>query len=144
MCTTCGCGSDETRVTVLDHEHPSGHDHPHPHDHPHGQDHPHEAEHARERRPDQDRTHTLELEVAVLAKNDELAEANRAWLSEHGIAAINLMGSPGSGKTTLLERTIATVGRSVSVIEGDQETLFDAERIRRAMGQERDRAAVDD
>jgi hydrogenase nickel incorporation protein HypB len=78
------------------------------------------------------RTHTLELEVAVLAKNDELAARNRAWLSERGIVALNMMSSPGAGKTTLLERTIATVGRSVSVIEGDQETVYDAERIRAA------------
>jgi hydrogenase nickel incorporation protein HypB len=70
--------------------------------------------------------------VAVLARNDELAEANRAWLVERGITALNLMSSPGAGKTTLLERTIAMLDRPVSVIEGDQETLFDAERIRRA------------
>ena len=78
------------------------------------------------------RTHTLDLEVAVLAKNDELAARNRAWLTERGIATLNLMSSPGSGKTTLLERTVAGLDRPVSVIEGDQETLFDAERIRRA------------
>ncbi len=78
------------------------------------------------------RTHTLDLEVAVLAKNDELAARNRAWLTEHGVTALNLMSSPGAGKTTLLERTIAASGRPVTVIEGDQETLFDAERIRRA------------
>ena len=52
------------------------------------------------------RTHTLDLEVAVLAKNDQLAERNRTWLAERGIAAVNLMSSPGAGKTTLLERTI--------------------------------------
>ncbi len=57
------------------------------------------------------RTHTLELEVAVLAKNDELAARNRAWLAERGITALNLMSSPGAGKTTLLERTIAESGR---------------------------------
>jgi hydrogenase nickel incorporation protein HypB len=93
-------------------------------DHVHG-DHPHAQ-------PPEDRTHTLDLEVAVLAKNDRLAAANRAWLTERGIRALNLMSSPGSGKTTLLERTIATLDRSVSVIEGDQETTYDAERIRAA------------
>ena len=121
MCTTCGCGSDEVTVTSMTrpqdaqaHEHP--HDHPHPHEHP------------------DDRTHTLEFEQAILAKNDHLAEHNRAWLAERDIVAVNLMSSPGSGKTTLLERTIrdGLVGRQVAVIEGDQETVFDAERIRDA------------
>lgn len=70
--------------------------------------------------------------MAVLAKNDRLAAANRAWLDEHHVTAVNVMSSPGSGKTTLLERTIAANDRPVSVIEGDQETLFDAERIRAA------------
>jgi hydrogenase nickel incorporation protein HypB len=70
--------------------------------------------------------------VAVLAKNDELAARNRAWLAQRGITALNLMSSPGAGKTTLLERTVAELDRPVTVIEGDQETLLDAERIRKA------------
>jgi hydrogenase nickel incorporation protein HypB len=53
-------------------------------------------------------------------------------LEQRGITALNVMSSPGAGKTTLLERTIAMSERPVSVIEGDQETLFDAERIRKA------------
>lgn len=74
---------------------------------------------------------TVTLEERVLAKNDQLAEANRQWLAERGILAVNLMSSPGSGKTTLLERTaVALTDVPVSVIEGDQETVFDAERIR--------------
>jgi hydrogenase nickel incorporation protein HypB len=117
VCATCGCGEGEVRLTAV-----GTHEHPHPHDHPH--DHPHE-----EPGP---RTHTLDLEVAVLARNDELAAENRRWLAEHAITALNLMSSPGAGKTTLLERTIAAAGRPVSVVEGDQETLLDAERIRRA------------
>ncbi len=68
----------------------------------------------------------------MLAKNDELARRNRAWLAERRVTALNLMSSPGSGKTTLLERTIAATPHDVCVVEGDQETLFDAERIRRA------------
>ena len=121
MCTTCGCGEADVRVTTpgaAASEH--GHGHGHGHGHDHGP------------RDEELRTHTLELEVAVLAKNDGLAEQNRAWLSERGITALNLMSSPGAGKTTLLERTIAASDRAVSVIEGDQETLFDAERIRAA------------
>ena len=74
----------------------------------------------------------VEIETALLAKNDHLAAHNRAWLAERGIVALNLMSSPGSGKTTLLRRTIAELAaaRPVAVIEGDQETRIDAERIR--------------
>ena len=86
------------------------------HDHPHGS------------------TRTITVEQAVLAGNDVLAAQNREWLGARGITAVNLMSSPGSGKTTLLERTIHDLrgGRDVSVIEGDQETALDAERIRAA------------
>jgi len=75
----------------------------------------------------------LTIEEKVLAKNDDLAAHNRAWLTERNIIALNLMSSPGSGKTTLLERTVTHMGdtRKVSVIEGDQETSVDADRIRR-------------
>jgi hydrogenase nickel incorporation protein HypB len=144
MCATCGCGEGETRVTTLDepgtaghhgHEHSHGHDHRHEPGHAHGHGHGHGTAAHEPLHVDQDpevRTHTLDLEVAVLAKNDELAGQNRAWLEEHGITALNLMSSPGAGKTTVLERTIADSDRPVTVIEGDQETLFDAERIRRA------------
>ncbi len=68
----------------------------------------------------------------MLARNDELAGDNRRWLADRGVVAVNLMSSPGSGKTTLLERTIRELGRSVSVVEGDQETTYDADRIRAA------------
>jgi len=75
---------------------------------------------------------TIRLEVDVLAKNDHLAGHNRGWLRERGVHCVNVMSSPGSGKTTLLERTIRGVGddRPVGVVEGDQETALDAERIR--------------
>jgi hydrogenase nickel incorporation protein HypB len=79
-------------------------------------------------------TRTVLLEQQVLARNDGLAADNRGWLTERGILAVNLMSSPGSGKTTLLERTIADLGGGIglSVVEGDQETAFDADRIRAA------------
>lgn len=72
------------------------------------------------------------LEEQILAKNGHLAAHNRDWLTDRGILSINLMSSPGSGKTTLLERTIRGLDpqRSVAVIEGDQESMFDADRIR--------------
>ncbi|HEY7485712.1 MAG TPA: hydrogenase nickel incorporation protein HypB [Streptosporangiaceae bacterium] len=111
MCTTCGC-SDDTGVRVTDPGAPTHQPHTHDHDHDHGR--------------------TVLLEQKVLARNDDLAGRNRAWLAERAVVAVNLMSSPGSGKTTLLERTIRELGSDVplSVIEGDQETLFDAERIR--------------
>src|SRR5262249_22794699 len=63
---------------------------------------------------------------------DLIADENRQWLAEQAILALNVTSSPGAGKTTLLERTIRELGgdRPVAVIEGDQETLLDAERIR--------------
>jgi hydrogenase nickel incorporation protein HypB len=131
MCATCGCGDGGARVSALDDSGSTYHDHDHAHDHghPHHDDtggHHHEP-------PDLGvRTHTLELEVAVLAKNDELAAANRSFFVERRIMALNLMSSPGAGKTTLLERTVAAATRPVSVVEGDQETLLDARRIRKA------------
>ena len=129
MCATCGCGTDEVRVTTVG-EPGKSHEHTHPHSHSHAHGDGHAHVHVD---PDPGlRTHTLELEVAVLAKNDELAAQNRSLFEQRGITALNVMSSPGAGKTTLLERTIAMSDRPVSVIEGDQETVFDAERIRQA------------
>ena len=131
MCTTCGCSDTATpRITNLEtgqtnslvsqhHSHTHGeHDHVHDHHHNH---HSHDHE------------HTVLLEEAVLSKNDRLAERNREWFQEKNILALNLVSSPGSGKTTLLEHTIRDLRESmtISVIEGDQETLNDAERIQR-------------
>jgi hydrogenase nickel incorporation protein HypB len=77
---------------------------------------------------------TLDLEQQVLAKNDRLADVTRRWLAERNILALNLVGAPGSGKTTFLERTVREFGATfpVAVIEGDQDTPADAERIRAA------------
>lgn len=157
MCDTCGCGATEVRVVdvmtgAVTHTHDGvththdgdGHlhdDHGHTHEpdrgsvhEPHGHTHddPHEA--ASPAVPLHGAgTETLELELDVLGRNDALAAENRAWLAAHGLVAINLMSSPGSGKTTLLERTIReTTDRTIQVVEGDQETLLDAERIRAA------------
>src|SRR4051812_25901620 len=76
----------------------------------------------------------VSLERDVLAKNDALAERNRAWFAMRRILALNFVSGPGAGKTTLLERTIRDLGAAlpISVIEGDQETERDAERIRAA------------
>jgi hydrogenase nickel incorporation protein HypB len=101
MCTTCGCG---------DSEHHHGHDHGHPY--------------APRRR--------VSMEQDILAKNDAYAAVNRRRFVERGIFALNLVSSPGSGKTTLLCKTIEMLKgkRAVAVIEGDQQTSNDAERIR--------------
>ena len=77
---------------------------------------------------------TMALEQAILARNDDLAAASRARIATRGILAVNLMSSPGAGKTTLLERTVRDLapGHRVAVVEGDQESVRDAERIRSA------------
>ena len=76
----------------------------------------------------------LRIEQDILAKNDSYAAGNRSSLSERGIFALNLVSSPGAGKTALLVKTIRSLGdRSlICVIEGDQQTSHDAERIRAA------------
>lgn len=117
MCGTCGCG-EPSRGTVtnlqtgksveVEHRHRHSHDH----EHSHGR--------------------TISLEAQILAKNDKLAARNRRWFEERNILALNLVSSPGAGKTTLLERTIRELSSKlpISVVEGDQETINDAERIR--------------
>jgi hydrogenase nickel incorporation protein HypB len=76
----------------------------------------------------------IPLERALLEKNDRLAERNRGWLEARGVLALNVLSSPGAGKTTLLERTLRDqrVRTTISVIEGDQATSHDADRIRQA------------
>ncbi|WP_346836640.1 hydrogenase nickel incorporation protein HypB [Microbulbifer sp. SAOS-129_SWC] len=75
------------------------------------------------------------LERDLLAHNNTIAARIRDWLRARNILALNLVSSPGAGKTTLLERTLRHLrdlgdSTAVSVVEGDQETRFDAERIR--------------
>jgi len=97
-------------------------------------DHAHHPDHPSDRT---DRTvagapRLVEIERAILAKNDAYAAANRARFSRDGVLAINLLAGPGAGKTTLLVETLQALGKSVpaAVIEGDQQTANDAERIR--------------
>jgi len=148
MCTTCGC-SDDAKAKVFNlqtgqslslmnepevhevhtHDH-EGHRHDHEvHTHNHeGHTHDHSRGH----------THTeaakvITLDQKILAKNDLLAERNRGWFEGSNILALNFVSSPGAGKTALLERTIRDLQQeiSISVIEGDQATLHDAERIQK-------------
>jgi hydrogenase nickel incorporation protein HypB len=144
MCGTCGCGEGATTTvlnlqtkteTVLSrnghhhHHHAHGHDHDDGHDHGHDDAHAHSHSHAHAGAGT-----TVDLETRILAKNDALAEKNRAWFAGREILAVNLVSAPGSGKTTLLERTIRDLKGelSLSVLEGDQATANDAERVRGA------------
>ncbi|GAC1493963.1 MAG: hydrogenase nickel incorporation protein HypB [Pseudarthrobacter sp.] len=140
MCATCGCGEEATpRVYAVDKPSAQAHDHPHEHTHDHDQDHGHEHTHTHthEHAHPHEHSHTPEvisLEQNLLAKNDLLAERNRGWLAGRKVRALNMMSSPGAGKTTLLVRTLTELGHRLNagVIEGDQETSLDADRIRAA------------
>ncbi len=74
----------------------------------------------------------VQIEQDILGKNDQYAAANRSWFQAHGILALNLVSSPGSGKTSLLTRSIQDLKDHypLAVIEGDQQTSHDADRIR--------------
>ena len=74
----------------------------------------------------------VQIEQDILSKNDRHARFNREFLAERGIFAVNLVSSPGSGKTTLLTESIQRLqpATAVTVIEGDQQTTHDADRIR--------------
>ncbi len=120
MCGTCGCGSDTNGPTILkpgehkhthdEHHHHEGHSHDHTHDHKHK---------------------VLAIEQDILQNNDILAARNRGYFEAKNIVALNLVSSPGSGKTSILERTLADLKENIPfyVIEGDQQTLNDADRI---------------
>ncbi|MEW5770252.1 MAG: hydrogenase nickel incorporation protein HypB [Pseudomonadota bacterium] len=146
MCTVCGCGEGETRIEGHEHthEHPHGHSH---HHHDHGHDHAHAPAGAyREQRgdlhyglgpahahaPGLSQERMVRIEQDILGKNDAYAAGNRKHFAEHGIFAVNLVSSPGSGKTSLLVKSIEMLaGKArVAVVEGDQQTSNDADRIR--------------
>ncbi len=139
------------------HSHAHEHAHTHAHDHAHGEDHDHDHSAAQEQvhgpghthshthdavhyglgaagvaTPGMSQTRLVQIERDILAKNDGHAQRNRAALAARGVFALNLVSSPGSGKTTRLVRTIELLkGRlPVAVVEGDQQTSFDADRIR--------------
>ncbi|WP_082109101.1 hydrogenase nickel incorporation protein HypB [Azospirillum thiophilum] len=126
-----------------EHEHDHGHTHDHEHGHGHHEHgHDHTQAHDHRHRPDRpdaidggaalNRPRLVTIERDILAKNDALADVNRRRFAGRGVFVLNLMSSPGSGKTTLLTRSLTDLkGRfPVAVIEGDQQTSFDADRIR--------------
>lgn len=116
MCATCGCDAGQT-VTM--HE-VNGRTHDHDHHH-HDQHHQHHDAHKK----------VVEVEKDVLYQNNLLAQRNRGYFEAKNILALNLVSSPGSGKTTLLEKTLQDLKGEISfyVIEGDQQTSNDADRI---------------
>jgi len=157
MCGTCGCGQGDKRVEHLHphqaHEHADGahsheHDHAHEHSHTHADgithSHPHSHAHGHSHAHEDAHDHTLDaaagagtarlvsVERDILEKNDAIAAENRRDLQATKTLALNLVSSPGSGKTALLVETLKRIGDKypVAVIEGDQETTADADRIR--------------
>lgn len=132
MCSVCGCGEGETTIGHSHHHH---HDHHHEPTadvagHTHGHDYGQGPAHAHA--PGMSQARMVQIEQDILSKNNQYAAANRRYFSERGILALNLVSSPGSGKTTLLAETIALLKNELclAVIEGDQQTARDTERIR--------------
>ena len=147
MCTVCGCGEGETRIEgghEHTHVHADGTVHTHAHGHGYKPAHRHDHEPAvsgdldygtgpaRAHVPGMSQSRMVQIEQDILSKNNAYATANRRVFDEHGIFALNLVSSPGSGKTTLLVKTIELLKDklTISVVEGDQQTSNDAERIR--------------
>jgi len=148
MCTVCGCGTEtiegqtgHTHRHSHDHDHDHhDHHHHHDHDHDHDHDHSHEADGlinagaglAGVHVPGLSQERIVRIERDILSKNNDYARQNRDRFARTGTFVLNLVSSPGSGKTTLLCRTIEALKQRlpIAVIEGDQQTSNDAERIR--------------
>lgn len=118
MCGVCGCGTEDGKATITkpNHSHSHSHDHHLDHDHSHG-DHHHKT--------------VIDLERDILQKNNIDAARNRGFFEAKNIFTLNLVSSPGSGKTSILEKTLTDLKNEHDfyVIEGDQQTLNDANRI---------------
>ena len=136
MCNVCGCGTGEVKVEgAHDHGHGHGHHH-HTHDHAHHHHHDEALDYgagaAGVAVAGMSQSRLIQLETDILAKNNAYAGQNRALFAAKGILALNLVSSPGSGKTTLLCATLTALAGEMpcAVIEGDQQTSNDADRIR--------------
>lgn len=131
--------------TPVFHEHHHGHDDHHEHDHSHSHDHEEQFSPVIENQnmhygqgeagthaPGISQKRMLKIEMDVLDKNNRIAVHNREHFEQQNVLALNLVSSPGSGKTTLLTQTLKQLAQRVScaVIEGDQQTTNDADRIR--------------
>lgn len=139
--------TDYTHDHSHEHNHDNNHDHSHEHNHEHHHEHEHELAFSPEiqdnnmdygkgeagtHAPGLGQKRMLQIEMGVLDKNNEIAAHNRQHFEQQHILALNLVSSPGSGKTTLLVRTLRYLADKMNcaVIEGDQQTTNDAERIR--------------
>ncbi len=129
MCTTCGCGEGEVKIEGHD---PGHHHHHHHHHHQHNHRHAIDFGSAAGHTTAVSQTRMLKVEQDILAVNNGYAAVNRRYFMQHGIFALNLVSSPGSGKTSLLTATLGALQETINaaVIEGDQQTDRDAERIR--------------
>ncbi len=139
MCTVCGCGEGESKIEGHDHSHGHEHDHDHTHSHEHDHHHHHDGHThdygqgpAHAHAPGMSQARMVQIEQDILGKNNEYAQANRGRFAQQGMLTLNLVSSPGSGKTTLLTRTLSDLKQQMplAVIEGDQQTSNDADRIR--------------
>jgi hydrogenase nickel incorporation protein HypB len=129
MCGVCGCGDHETRI---EQEKPAGAGAPRElHGHT-AAGHAQAAAAPVVRDDPAERGTLLKVEQDILGRNNTIAAHNRAHFRSHGILALNLVSSPGAGKTTLLVETLQRLSGelTMAVIEGDQETSADADRIR--------------
>lgn len=128
MCSTCGCGQPDDAVKILmpgeeNSENSNEHAHDHHHDdHSHSHDHDHHHH---------DHGTQIDLEKNILHENDLLAQRNRGYLEAKDVFALNMVSSPGSGKTTLLEESVKILkaDHELAIIEGDQQSMNDANRI---------------
>ena len=121
MCKDCGCSGDRHSH----HHHHGDASGEHVHYRPDGTSYTH--------RHDDGAVREVKLGEAVLAANDRLADANRAWFREHGVTVLNLISSPGAGKTELLAKVLPELVKrkiATAVIVGDQFGTLDAERMR--------------
>jgi hydrogenase nickel incorporation protein HypB len=127
MCETCGCGKpDGFVIHDPNHTHSHNSDYTHEDDHGHTHDHQHEHDHPHKK--------VIDLNIDILSQNNITAGMNRRFFEGRKILCLNIVSSPGSGKTTVLEETIHHLipSRKMYVIEGDQQTLIDADRIQKA------------
>lgn len=131
MCTVCGCSEGNVKIEGHGHTHDDHHAHTHHHDTQAGDlhfGHGPAGAHA----PGLSQSRMVQIEQDILGKNDQYAAQNRALFSAMSLFVLNLVSSPGSGKTTLLTETLKHLKDKMplGVIEGDQQTANDADRIR--------------
>jgi hydrogenase nickel incorporation protein HypB len=162
MCRDCGCGLPGENPAGIsaehhehDHDHSPGHEHDHEHAHEHshgpGEHHGHDHEHAHTHPHAHSHSHThggtehdhehegggaerriVEVQRAILDKNDRLAERNRGFFQARGLLVLNFLSSPGSGKTTFIREAVRALQPKLKagVIVGDLATDNDAQRLR--------------